>query len=123
GTIQPVRESLAEEILHNAVSAGTEDPRFLPVREKELPLLTYSVDVLSVPEPVTSESELDPRRYGVIVSFGGRRGLLLPDLEGVDTVEDQLRIALRKAGIAADQPYRMQRFEVFRHTEGQTGPE
>ncbi|MDD4286670.1 MAG: AmmeMemoRadiSam system protein A [Eubacteriales bacterium] len=117
GTIQPVRETLAGEILHNAVSAGTEDPRFLPVRERELPLLSYSVDVLSLPEPVTSEAELDPHRYGVIVSFGGRRGLLLPDLEGIDTVEQQLRIALQKAGIDPNQPYRMQRFEVFRHKE------
>ncbi len=116
GTIQPVCDSLAQEILQNAVSAGTGDPRFLPVREKELPLLSYSVDVLSLPEPVATPSELDPARYGVIVSFGGRRGLLLPDLEGIDTVELQLSIALKKAGIDPNQPYRMQRFEVIRHT-------
>jgi AmmeMemoRadiSam system protein A len=117
GTIQPVRDSLASEIIHNAVSAGTEDPRFLPVREKELPLLEYSVDILSSPEGIQDISELDPKRYGVIVSFGGRRGLLLPDLEGVDTAEQQVRIALQKAGIDPNQPYRMQRFEVFRHRE------
>jgi AmmeMemoRadiSam system protein A len=117
GTIQPVRDSLASEIIHNAVSAGTEDPRFLPVREKELPLLEYSVDVLSPPQGIQDISELDPKRYGVIVSFGGRRGLLLPDLEGVDTAEQQVRIALQKGGIDPNQPYRMQRFEVFRHRE------
>lgn len=117
GTIQPVRDSLASEIIHNAVSAGTEDPRFLPVREKELPLLEYSVDVLSAPEAVSDISELDPKRYGVIVSFGGRRGLLLPDLDGIYTSEQQVRIALQKAGIDPNQPYRMQRFEVFRHRE------
>lgn len=117
GTIQPVRDSLASEIIRNAVSAGTEDPRFLPVREKELPLLEYSVDVLSPPQGIQDISELDPKRYGVIVSFGGRRGLLLPDLEGVDTAEQQVRIALQKGGIDPNQPYRMQRFEVFRHRE------
>jgi AmmeMemoRadiSam system protein A len=121
GTVQPVCDTLADEIIHNAVSAGTGDPRFLPVREKELPLLEYSVDVLTLPEPVASLEDLDPKRYGVIVSFGARRGLLLPDLEGIDTVELQLDIALKKAGIDPGQPYRMQRFEVFRHIQDRTG--
>jgi MEMO1 family protein len=123
GTIQPVYDTLAEEIIHNAVSAGLRDPRFPPVRKEELPLLSYSVDVLTLPEPIESSGELDPKRYGVIVSFQGRRGLLLPDLEGVDTVEQQLRIALQKAGIDENQPYRMQRFEVLRHTESRTEEE
>lgn len=115
GTIQPVQESLAEEIINNAVSAGLQDPRFMPVREAELPYLTYSVDVLSPPEPVTTKAQLDVKRYGVIVTRGGRRGLLLPNLEGVDTVKEQLAIACEKAGISPDAPYDLERFEVVRH--------
>jgi len=82
GTIKPVRKNLAEEIIENAISAGTEDPRFDPVTEEELPKLVYSVDVLKDPEPVSSIDDLDPKRYGVIVSKGLRRGLLLPNLDG-----------------------------------------
>jgi AMMECR1 domain-containing protein len=74
-----------------------------------------SVDILGPAEPST-RSELDPKRYGVIVSRGGRRGLLLPDLEGVDTVEEQLSIALQKAGIKPDEDYQIERFEVIRYT-------
>jgi AmmeMemoRadiSam system protein A len=117
GTITPTRDSLAEEIIRNAMSAGTEDPRFLPVREKELSKLEYSVDVLSLPEPAAGEQDLDPLRYGIIVSCGGRKGLLLPDLEGIDTVEKQLAIALQKAGIDSEEPYRIERFDVERHRE------
>ena len=115
GTISPVTGSIAEEILRNAVSACAEDPRFSPVRPDELPHLVYSVDVLSPAEAVVSLDMLDVKHYGVIVSSGHKRGLLLPDLEGVDTVEQQVDIACRKAGIRPDEKYRLERFEVVRH--------
>jgi AmmeMemoRadiSam system protein A len=115
GTFMPVRESLAQEIVENAISAATRDPRFPPVREDELEDLDISVDVLSEPEPVPDESYLDPKVYGVIVKRGSRVGLLLPDLEGVDTVEEQLRIAKAKAGIYPDEPVEIYRFTVERH--------
>ena len=117
GTIAPTRGSLAEEIAANAVSAGLHDPRFSPVRPDELPELIYDVDVLGDPEPVDGREELDPHRYGVIVSApGGRRGLLLPDLDGVDTVDEQLRIAARKGGIAlTEEGVSLERFVVERH--------
>ena len=115
GTISAVTGSIADEILRNAVSAGTDDPRFSPVTEKELDELVYSVDVLAEPEPISSIDELDVKKYGVIVSSGYRRGLLLPNLEGVDTPEQQVAIALQKAGISKKEPYSMQRFEVVRH--------
>ena len=115
GTISPTQESVALEIVRNAVSAGLHDPRFPPVRPGELDSLTYSVDVLGEPQPVSSPDELDPKRYGVIVSCGGRRGLLLPDLDGVDTVAEQLDIARKKGRIGAGEPYTLERFEVVRH--------
>ena len=116
GTIAPVRETLAEEIISNAISAATRDPRFPPIRPEELPALEISVDVLGEAEPVGSEKELDVKRYGVIVEKGFRRGLLLPDLEGVDTVEEQVRIARMKAGIAGHETgVSLYRFEVIRH--------
>lgn len=117
GTISPTRASLAEEIMANALSAGLHDPRFPPVRAEELPELVYDVDVLGEPEPVNDRSELDPARYGVIVSApDGRRGLLLPNLDGVDTVAEQLRIAARKGGVSlAEEGVRIERFEVVRH--------
>ncbi|HAA90094.1 MAG: Uncharacterized protein XD63_0852 [Thermoanaerobacterales bacterium 50_218] len=117
GTIEPVRENIAAEIIHNAVSAGVGDPRFLPVQLDELPELEISVDVLTPPEPVASEKDLDPKRYGVIVSSKGRKGLLLPNLEGIDTVEEQIRIAKMKAGIRPDEPVKLERFEVVRYKE------
>jgi AmmeMemoRadiSam system protein A/AmmeMemoRadiSam system protein B len=117
GTIAPTRASLAEEICANAISAGTRDPRFSAVRADELDDLVYDVDVLTAPEPIASADELDPSRYGVIVStHDGRRGLLLPDLDGVDTVDEQLRIAAQKGRIDLDfDDYRLERFEVVRH--------
>ncbi|MCI8284918.1 MAG: AmmeMemoRadiSam system protein A [Firmicutes bacterium] len=115
GTIAPVTDSVADEIVRNAVSAGTEDPRFEPVRKEELDFLEYKVDVLGPAESVVSSADLDVKKYGVIVSCGGRRGLLLPDLDGVDTVEEQIDIACRKGGIRADEPYTLERFEVVRH--------
>lgn len=115
GTILPVHSSLAEEILHNAVSAAVHDPRFAPVTSDELEKLVYSVDVLKTPEPINSVSQLDVKRYGVIVENGSRRGLLLPDLSGVDTPEKQIKIACQKAGISPDEDIKMWRFEVVRH--------
>ena len=116
GTILPVRRCVAEEIIHNAVSAATGDPRFDPVRPEELDRLEINVDVLSAPERIESKAELDVKRYGVIVSSGSRRGLLLPDLEGVDTVEEQVEIAMKKGGISAGDRITLERFEVIRHT-------
>ena len=115
GTIQPVQGSLAEEILRNAVSAGLHDPRFSPVQPEELPDLVYSVDVLGEPEPIDSPKELDVHRYGVIVQCGNRRGLLLPDLAGVDTVEQQIGIARKKGNIRPEEKVQLWRFEVVRH--------
>lgn len=115
GTIQAVRGSLAEEIMHNAVSACSEDPRFSPVEAREVERLTISVDVLGETEKVSSPDELDVARYGVIVTRGARRGLLLPNLEGVETVEQQIEIAKQKAGIKAHESVGLERFEVMRH--------
>lgn len=115
GTIAPTAENVAWEIVNNAVSAGTRDPRFAPVQPDELDALEYSVDVLGEPETITSLDELDPKKYGVIVSCGGRRGLLLPDLDGVDSVQQQIDIARQKGGIDASEPYTLSRFKVVRH--------
>ncbi|MGE5557724.1 MAG: AmmeMemoRadiSam system protein A [Bacillota bacterium] len=115
GTIEPAASSVAEEIKMNAVAAVSRDPRFEPVDKGELEALTYSVDVLSPSEPVKEPGELDPSRYGVIVENGGRRGLLLPDLPGVDTVEQQLSIARNKAGIGDDESVDIRRFKVTRY--------
>lgn len=117
GTIGPTRKNLAEEIIAMAIEAGTDDPRFHPVEADELEDLTYSVDVLGEPEEIPGPEHLDPKRYGVIVEKGRRRGLLLPNLEGVDTVKEQVEIACRKAGISPGEPgIRYQRFEVTRYT-------
>ena len=116
GTFQPTQKDVAEEILYNAVSAALHDPRFSPLKEDELPDIVYSVDVLTEPELIhDAAKDLDPKRYGVIVEARGRKGLLLPDLEGVDTVEDQIKIARKKGGIALDDDVRIWRFEVERH--------
>ena len=110
------RANLAEEIIRNAVSAAVNDPRFNPIQPEELKWLEINVDVLSEPEGISSEDELDIKRYGVIVTKGQRRGLLLPDLDGVDTVQQQVAIARKKAGIGPDEKVSLQRFEVVRHT-------
>ena len=116
GTISATRDNLAMEIIHNAISACSRDPRFDPVRANELPFLEVSVDILGEAEAVTDRSQLDVKRYGVIVSTDdGRRGLLLPNLDGVDTIDEQISIALRKGGISESEPYTMERFEVVRH--------
>lgn len=114
GTILPTTKNVAQEIIRNAVEAGEHDPRFYPVDLKELRDISISVDVLTTPVPAKRE-ELDPKRYGVIVRKGGRSGLLLPDLEGVNTVEEQLGIALRKGGISENENYEIEKFEVIRY--------
>ena len=115
GTIAAVQDSLAEEIIHNAVSACSKDPRFSPVEPWEVERLTISVDVLGDAQKISSPDELDPARYGVIVTKGARRGLLLPNLEGVDTVEQQIAIAKQKADIQEQETVELERFEVVRH--------
>ena len=116
GTIAPVQKNIAEEIIANAISASTKDPRFHPVQPDELDKLVYSVDVLGTPEAITFPDELDVKRYGVIITKGRKRGLLLPNLDGVDTVEDQITIAKQKAGISTyDDDVQLERFEVVRH--------
>jgi len=115
GTIHAARASLAEEIMYNAVSACSEDPRFSPVEGWEVERLTISVDVLGETEKISSPEELDVTRYGVIVTRGVRRGLLLPNLEGVDTIEQQIAIAKQKAGISGHESVELERFEVIRH--------
>jgi AmmeMemoRadiSam system protein A len=117
GTIEPQRSNVAEEIILNAISSATRDPRFLhtPITPDELEDLEYSVDVLTTPQPVKSQKQLDPKKYGVIVEAGWRKGLLLPDLEGVDTVEEQIDICRQKAGIPPTAPVKLYRFEVKRY--------
>ncbi len=115
GTFQPSETTIAHEIVRAAISAATCDPRFTRVRADELDAITYTVDVLTPPEPVKDKSELDPRRYGVIVQAGARRGLLLPDLEGVNTVDYQISVTMQKAGIPPGTPVALYRFEVERY--------
>jgi AmmeMemoRadiSam system protein A len=118
GTVEPTKQSLAEEIIANAISAATRDPRFPPVKADELPLLRFSVDVLSPPEPATLV-DLHPKIYGVIVqnTAGTKRGLLLPDIPGVLTAEQQLLIAMQKAEISPEEGIRIFRFRVRRFHE------
>ena len=117
GTTEPTRASIEEEIVANAISAATRDPRFYPLTPDELDGLDISVDVLGPPEEVDGLEDLDPKEYGIIVqTIDGRQALLLPDLEGVDTAEQQLRITCRKGGIDPDRDqYRLFRFQVERH--------
>jgi len=115
GTFEPTTSNVAQEVISNAISSATRDPRFPPVMPSELPDLTYSVDVLTKPVPVKNTTELNPKKYGVIVECGGRRGLLLPDLEGVDTVEQQIEICCQKAGIYPNEPIKLYKFEVKRY--------
>ena len=115
GTFEPTSRNVVEEIINNAISSATRDPRFPAIAPNELKNLSYSVDVLSSPEPVESQDQLDPKKYGVIVEAGFRRGLLLPDLEGVDSVDYQIDVCRQKAGIAPDEPVKLYRFEVKRY--------
>lgn len=115
GTIAPTSASIADEVVHNAVEAALYDPRFSPVILDEFPELVCSVDVLSPAEPISGTEELDPINYGVIVTKGQRRGLLLPNLEGVDTAQEQVRIAKSKAGIGEEEDCSLERFKVVRY--------
>jgi len=115
GTFELQHANVAEEIVANAISSACRDPRFLPVTKNELRKLDYSIDVLSQPERVESQDQLDPKKYGVIVEAGWLKGLLLPDLEGVNTVEEQVGICRLKAGIDPDEPVELYRFEVKRY--------
>ena len=110
----PTTNSIAQEIINNAISASTKDTRFPKIEKEELPYLEINVDVLGEPEDIDSEDKLNIKEYGIIVTSGIKRGLLLPDLDGVDTVVEQISIAKKKAGIK-DEPYTLQRFKVTRH--------
>jgi MEMO1 family protein len=115
GTFEPMQSTVADEIVQNAISAATRDPRFNAVNASELDDLDYSVDVLTPPEEVTDRSQLDTKKYGLIVQCGYRRGLLLPDLEGVDTTEFQESICRQKGGISPSEPVKLFRFQVKRY--------
>ncbi|MDP2930919.1 MAG: AmmeMemoRadiSam system protein A, partial [Chloroflexota bacterium] len=115
GTFEPQEDNVAHEIIANAISSATRDPRFPPVTPNELDYLDYSVDVLTRPVRVKDRSELDPKKYGVIVECGWRRGLLLPDLEGVENVDHQIDICCQKAGIGPKEKVNLYRFEVKRY--------
>jgi AmmeMemoRadiSam system protein A len=114
GTFEPAKDNVADEIISNAISSSTRDPRFPPVTASELDDLEYSVDILTKPEPVTDINQLDHKEYGVIVESDWKKGLLLPDLEGVDSVEEQIAICRLKAGISASEPVKIYRFKVRR---------
>ncbi|HHY81105.1 MAG TPA: AmmeMemoRadiSam system protein A [Clostridiales bacterium] len=116
GTFQPERDCLADEIIHNAIFAGVMDSRFLPVTCEELPSLEYVVDVLEEPERICITDEYNVREYGIIVIKDNRTGLLLPDLTGISTKEEQLNIALSKAGISRDENFTLMRFRVEHHS-------
>jgi len=115
GTFESNEDNVAKEVITNAISSAVRDPRFPPVTPDELPDLDYSVDVLTRPEPVDGKDQLDPKKYGVIVERGFRRGLLLPDLEGVDSVDYQIDICRQKADIMPDELVKLYRFEVKRY--------
>jgi AmmeMemoRadiSam system protein A len=118
GTIEPEHDSLAEEVVSNAIKAATRDPRFRPVSADELSLLRYSVDVLGGLEPATLE-DLDPAVFGVVVvdGLGARRGLLLPNIDGISTASRQVGVVARKAGIAPHETFKLFRFRTRRFQE------
>ena len=116
GTIRPTRENIAQEIIQNAIAAGTRDPRFYPVSRDELKNLSYLVDVLKEFEPVETIKKLDKDKYGVLVTSQNRSGLILPGLEGIETVKHQIYIALERAGIGPSEPYDIYRFKVERYS-------
>ncbi len=119
GTFRPVQKNAAYEIISNAMTAAENDPRFPEVEKEELNEINISVDILSEPEKVKDNSELDPKKYGILVKGGHQTGLLLPDLEGVDTVEKQINIAKRKAGLREDADVEIYRFTVSRFEENE----
>ena len=117
GTFLPTKENIAKEIISNAISAAFFDPRFFPVQKEELNDLEISVDILSEPEPVESIDELDPKKYGIIVKTkNGRTGLLLPDIKGINSINEQISIACQKAGIdPVKEKFQIYKFTVKRH--------
>lgn len=115
GSIHPYKPTLAEEIIRNAIHAGTKDARFPPITIKELQQLHIRIDILFALEPVFFIDELDPKTYGLLVTSGERQGILLPNLKGIDTPEQQVAMALQKAGIDSNDYYTMERFQVIRH--------
>ncbi len=115
GTIQPTQDNLGREIINNAISAATRDPRFNPVRAEEIDELDISVDVMGEPEKIDNPQQLDTQKFGVIVKEGQRSGLLLPNLEGIDAIEEQIDIARRKAGIGRNEDIELYRFRVQRY--------
>jgi AmmeMemoRadiSam system protein A len=118
GTISPVQENIVIEIINNAISSCTRDPRFHPVQKEELPFIIYSVSVLMPPEPIESIDLLDPQKYGVIVvGSNNRRGLLLPRLEGINTAKEQVLHSMAKGGINPNEPISLYRFESIEHKE------
>jgi AmmeMemoRadiSam system protein A len=116
GTISPTEDILAQEVINNAIAAATRDPRFLPIRPAELDDLEIDVSVLYSPEPIDSPDQLDVKQYGVIVERGHRRGLLLPDIPGIDDVATQVRYARMKAGIGEKEEVALFRFRVEKYT-------
>ncbi len=115
GELSPSHDNLAIEIIQNAISAASRDPRFSPISKDEIANLTFSVDVLTPLEKVTDMSQLDSKKFGLTVAYGDKQGVLLPDLEGIDSVAEQLRICLKKGGIGVSESYEMHRFEVQRY--------
>jgi len=115
GTVRPVKGNLAEEIAANTISTAINDPRFPPVSLEELPDISFSVDVLGPMERIKREDQLDPKEYGIMVRCGLRSGLLLPDLDGIDTVDEQVRIARQKAAISPSEKVELYRFKVTRY--------
>lgn len=115
GTVTPNQDNLAKEIIQNAVNAATRDPRFKSVTIEELDQLIFSVDVLSPLEPVDNPEQLNPRQYGLSIKYKEHHGILLPDLEGIDTVQRQIELCLQKGKIRRNEPYQMYRFEVNRY--------
>lgn len=115
GTIYPSQENVVYEIMHNAISASTRDPRFPPITKDELSEIVINVDILTEPIKIDSKNELNPKKYGVIVESGYKRGLLLPDLEGVDDIDFQIDIARQKGGISKNEKYILYKFEVKRY--------
>ena len=116
GTLTPNRENLALEIIHNAISAATKDPRFDPIDPDELDQLTLTIDVLSPLEKISDSSELDCKKFGLILKHGDKQGVLLPNLDNIETIREQIETCLKKGGIKKGEPYEMYRFEVKRFT-------
>lgn len=117
GTIRPTQKNIAAEVQKNAISAAEHDPRFPAVSGDELSEINYSVDIIGEMEKVDNKENLNPDKYGIMVKGGHQTGLLLPDLEGIDTIEKQINIARKKAGLNKNDDIEIYRFEVKRYKE------